>query len=98
MGYSDDLSIQWDQTPYLEIPDSVVAHNFITAGMTDENIVFVKGFFSQTMKPLREYHSGKFSILRLDGDMYESTVDVLYHFYDKLSLGGNYLTFLLPSR
>ena len=26
--------------------------------------------------------------MRLDGDMYESTVDVLYHLYDKLSVGG----------
>jgi len=25
---------------------------------------------------------------RLDGDMYESTVDVLYNLYDKLSIGG----------
>lgn len=46
------------------------------------------------MKPLSDIitadnnDKGKFSILRLDGDMYESTVDVLYHFYDKLSIGG----------
>ena len=26
--------------------------------------------------------------MRLDGDMYESTVDVLYRLYDKLSVGG----------
>ena len=26
--------------------------------------------------------------MRLDGDMYESTVDVLYRLYDKLSIGG----------
>jgi hypothetical protein len=29
------------------------------------------------------------ALLRLDGDMYESTVDVLHHAYDKLSIGGN---------
>ena len=29
-----------------------------------------------------------FSVLRLDGDYYESTVDLLYHLYDQLSVGG----------
>jgi len=28
------------------------------------------------------------ALLRMDGDMYESTVDVLYHMYDKVVLGG----------
>ena len=63
----------------------------MTASIVDPNIVFVKGFFSETMKPLRDQHVGSFSLLRLDGDMYESTVDVLYHFYDKLSVGGMYV-------
>ncbi len=33
------------------------------------------------------YEKG-FSLLRLDGDMYQSTVDVLYQFYDQLNIGG----------
>jgi len=30
----------------------------------------------------------KFAILRLDGDIYQSTVDVLYNMYDHVSIGG----------
>jgi O-methyltransferase len=31
---------------------------------------------------------GPLSIIRFDGDMYESAVDVFYNLYDKLSVGG----------
>ena len=49
----------------------------------------MKGFFSATMGPLAKAHQGrKMALLRLDGDMYESTVDVLYRFYQHLSVGG----------
>jgi O-methyltransferase len=83
----DDSHLQWDQTPYLEISDEHVMKNFISAGIIDPEIIFVKGFFSHSMKPLSQLIT-QLSILRLDGDMYESTVDVLYHLYDKLSIGG----------
>merc|ERR1712157_421697 len=48
---------------------------------------FVKGLFNETMPHLSK-HVDKVSIMRLDGDMYESTVDVLYNLYDKLSIEG----------
>ena len=48
-------------------------------------MVFLKGFFSDTMPtaPIRQL-----ALIRLDGDMYESTFVVLQHLYDKLSPGG----------
>ena len=55
---------------------------------------FVKGYFVDSMKPLRSYlrdgmgGNATISILRLDGDMYESTMDVLYHLYDAVDIGG----------
>lgn len=78
----------WDGVPYLEVSDKIVIHNFEKMGLADPNVVFVKGFFSATMKPLSDLYQGKFALLRLDGDMYESTVDVLYSLYGRLSLGG----------
>jgi hypothetical protein len=45
----------------------------------------VKGWFRDTI-PLNTIE--KISILRLDGDMYESTIDVLDYLYPKLSIGG----------
>ena len=39
------------------------------------------------MPPLSK-HIDKLVVMRLDGGIYESTVDVLYTMYDKLSVGG----------
>ncbi len=53
--------------------------------------MFVKGFFNNTMPNLSTFlskNAQKIAILRLDGDIYQSTVDVLYHMYDKVSVGG----------
>ena len=77
----------WDNTEYLEVHNDIVANNFIKYGLLDSNVVFAKGFFNDTMPHLAP-HIKKLSIMRLDGDMYESTVDVLYHLYGKLSIGG----------
>jgi hypothetical protein len=35
-----------------------------------------------------EQHILTSTLFHLKGDMYESTVDVLYNLYDKLSIGG----------
>ena len=48
----------------------------------------MKGFFNDTMGPLARRLDRPLAIMRLDGDMYASTVDVLYNLYDKLSMGG----------
>eukprot|EP00986_Skeletonema_menzelii_P013248 scaffold7606_cov152-Skeletonema_menzelii.AAC.1 len=77
----------WDNTPYLEVASDIVANNFIKYGLLDSKVVFAKGFFNETMPILAEKITS-LSVMRLDGDMYESTVDVLYHLYDKLSIGG----------
>ena len=52
----------------------------------DEDVIFVEGFFSDTLPNNNEI--GKLSILRMDGDMYESTHDVFHSCYDKLSDKG----------
>jgi O-methyltransferase len=82
-----DEKTKWDNSPYLEISDDRVKGHFVLAGIIDPQIIFVKGFFTHTMKPLSLVVE-KLSVIRLDGDMYESTVDVLYHLYEKLSIGG----------
>lgn len=64
-----------------------VASSFHKFGLLDANVVFAKGFFNESM-PVLSKHIDRLSIMRLDGDMYESTVDVLYPLYEKLSIGG----------
>jgi O-methyltransferase len=62
-----------------------VKTNFARYGLLDEQAVFLKGFFSDTLPtaPIRQL-----SILRVDADLYESTIDVLRNLYSALSPGG----------
>jgi len=62
-----------------------VKDNFKKYNLLDDQVVFLKGWFKDTLPtaPIE-----KISILRLDGDMYESTMDALVSLYPKLSVGG----------
>lgn len=62
-----------------------VKKNFEFFGELDNNVIFVKGLFKDT---LPKCDIEKISVLRLDGDMYESTIDSLKYLYSKLSIGG----------
>ncbi len=69
----------------LAIPLEEVKANFDRYGLLDDQVRFVPGWFRDTI-PLVPIE--QLSILRLDGDLYESTVEVLNHLYPKLSVGG----------
>ena len=62
-----------------------VRRNFEAYGMLDDQVKFLKGWFKDTLPnaPVRTI-----SVLRLDGDYYESTRDALSNLYDKVSPGG----------
>jgi O-methyltransferase len=62
-----------------------VQNNFARYGLLDPQVQFLQGFFSDTLPkaPIREL-----SILRVDADLYQSTLDVLRNLYAKLSTGG----------
>lgn len=70
---------------FLAVSQKEVEHNFRKYGLLDEKVVFLKGFFADT---LSKTPIVKLSILRLDGDMYSSTIEVLNSLYPKLSSGG----------
>lgn len=61
-----------------------VKNNFNLYGLLDKNIKFLKGWFHET---LPNAPIGKLSLLRLDGDYYESTMCALINLYPKLSVG-----------
>jgi len=77
----EDLS----DVDYLAVSLEQVKRNFERFGLLDEQVKFLKGWFSDTLPtaPIE-----KISILRLDGDLYESTNDALQALYDKVSIGG----------
>jgi O-methyltransferase len=62
-----------------------VKSNFARYGLLDDQVTFLKGFFSET---LPSASISALSVLRVDADLYESTLDVLNHLYPKLSVGG----------
>ena len=59
--------------------------NFSRFGLLDDQVQFVKGWFKDTLPGLKDR---KWSLIRLDGDLYESTMDSLRHLYPNLSPGG----------
>jgi O-methyltransferase len=50
----------------------------------EKNLEFVKGYFCDTLKNLKT----PIAILRADGDMYSSTMDILENLYFQVSPGG----------
>jgi hypothetical protein len=53
--------------------------------LLDEQVRFLEGWFKDTLPnaPIE-----RLAVLRLDGDMYESTMQALSSLYDRLSTGG----------
>jgi len=70
---------------FLAISQEQVENNFKKYDLLDDQVIFLKGWFKDTLPtaPIT-----KLSILRLDGDMYSSTMDALNSLYPKLSNGG----------
>lgn len=83
VGHQDD-HFEW-QAGDMAVPLDTVKANFARYGLLDDQVVFLKGFFSDTLPtaPIRQL-----SILRVDADLYSSTLDVLRNLYSVLSPGG----------
>ena len=59
--------------------------NFERYSLLDKQVRFLKGWFRDTLPTAPIV---RLALIRLDGDMYESTMDGLRHLYPKLSVGG----------
>ena len=70
---------------FLAVCKEEVEKNFRKYALLDKQVFFLKGWFKDT---LPQAPIDKLSILRLDGDMYSSTMDALENLYPKLSKGG----------
>ena len=77
------LAIQPEQA-YLRVPMAEVEHNFKLYGLMDWQVQFMPGMFRETLPgPVK-----KLAVLRLDGDLYSSTMDALGPLYPLLQPGG----------
>ena len=62
-----------------------VRSHFAAYGLLDDQVQFLEGFFSDTLPTAPV---DQLALIRLDGDLYESTMDILNPLYPKLSKGG----------
>ena len=84
-GYQQDAADEHYKQKELAISLDSVKNNFRKYDLLDNRVIFLKGWFKDT---LRKAYIEKLSILRLDGDMYGSTMDALEALYPKVSPGG----------
>jgi O-methyltransferase len=75
---------EWDAIDYLAVPLEQVQESFARLGL-DHGVQFVPGFFADTLPQLRGH---RWSLVRIDGDSYESTRVALGALYPGLSNGG----------
>jgi O-methyltransferase len=71
--------------PFLSVSLEKVKLNFSRFGLLDDQVRFLKGWFKDTLPQLTNQ---KWSVIRLDADLYESTIEALRHLYPNLSPGG----------
>ncbi len=83
--YSADKGDRHHVYDFLAVSKDEVQSNFQRYGLLDDQVVFLKGWFKDTLPHLK---AEKLAIIRLDGDMYSSTMDALNNLYSKLSVGG----------
>lgn len=83
--YEADAGDQHHTRDELAISVDDVRDNFRRYDLLDEQVQFLVGWFSDTLPtaPIEQL-----AVLRLDGDMYSSTMDALDALYDKVSVGG----------
>jgi O-methyltransferase len=82
--YPKESPMEFHRYEALAVSLDEVRANFARYGLLDEQVRFLKGWFRDTLPgaPIE-----RLAILRLDGDLYESTMDGLA-LYQKLSPGG----------
>lgn len=81
---ADAQDLHWAQTA-LMVPLEEVKANFERYDLLDERVRFLVGWFADTL-PAAPVDA--LSLLRADGDMYGSTMDILGSLYDRVSVGG----------
>ena len=80
------LDLTKDRFPQLAVSEETVRENFSAYGLLDDcSQVFLKGWFRDT---LADAPTRQIALLRLDGDLYESTMDALTALYDRVAPGG----------
>ena len=83
--YAADAGDRLHELGGLAVGVDQVKNNFRRYGLLDDQVKFLVGWFKDTLPtaPIEQL-----SVIRLDGDMYESTIQAIEALYPKLSPGG----------
>jgi O-methyltransferase len=85
-NYKADKGIRADLAAgILGVSEAEVKANFERYGLLDDQVRFLPGWFKDT---LQDAPIDQIALLRLDGDLYESTIQALDALYPRLSPGG----------
>jgi len=84
-AYPADASPDLWRLPSLAVPLDEVKSNFAKYGLLDDRVRFLAGWFSETL-PVAPME--RLAVLRIDADLYESTMDALKWLHPKVSNGG----------
>jgi hypothetical protein len=83
--YPADADEKFHEYQELSVSIEKVRENFQKYDLLDDKVLFLKGWFKDT---LPHAPVDKLALLRLDGDLYESTIIPLEALYDKVTSGG----------
>jgi hypothetical protein len=83
--YPEDRDAEWHLRPLTEVSVEHVQRNLDRYGLLDDRVRFIVGWFRDSLPsaPVE-----RIAVLRLDGDLYESTMDSLAPLYPKVEPGG----------
>lgn len=87
-------SDNWSYMKYLQVSQSEVEENFKRFVKLDDNVRFRKGYFSESLPKVRDElqkEGRQLAVLRGDGDMYESFLDILFNLYEFIPIGGYFI-------
>lgn len=80
-----DAGSTWHQRKELAVSATEVRDHFRRYGLLDERVRFLEGWFADTLPQLGDQ---QWAVVRIDADMYGSTIDALDNLYPRLSPGG----------
>ena len=83
--YPADAGLNFHEYSVFAVSLDEVKANFRAYGLLDDCVRFVEGWFADTLASIP---ADTFAIIRLDGDLYESTMVALDALYPKLASGG----------
>lgn len=81
----DDVDLTEARYPWLTASLEAVRDNFATYDLLDDGVRFLPGLFADT---LADAPIGAIALLRIDADLYSSTMECLEALYDRVVPGG----------